>query len=49
MAYNFKTKRGKVYEVYTQEGEAYLQSQAVKRTENEEWYGLSNKYTTLLS
>lgn len=46
MAYNFKTKRGKVYEVYTQEGEAYLQSQAVKRTENEEWYGLSNKYTT---
>jgi lipopolysaccharide assembly outer membrane protein LptD (OstA) len=46
MAYNFKTKRGKVYEVFTQEGEAYLQSQAVKRNENEEWYGLSNKYTT---
>lgn len=46
MAYNFKTKRGKVYEVFTQEGEAYLQSKAVKRNENEEWFGFKNKYTT---
>lgn len=46
MSYNFKSKRGKVYEVYTQEGEAYLQSKAVKRLENEDWFGLHNKYTT---
>lgn len=46
MAYNFKSKKGKVYEVYTQEGEAYLQSKSVKRNENEEWYGFKNKYTT---
>lgn len=46
MAYNFRSKRGKVYEVYTQEGDAYLQSEAVKRLENEDWFGLHNKYTT---
>src|SRR5690606_2061604 len=46
MTYNFRSKRGKVYDVYTQEGEAYLQSEAVKRLENEDWFGLHNKYTT---
>ena len=46
MAYNFRSKRGKVYDVYTQEGDSYLQSQAVKRLENEDWFGLHNKYTT---
>lgn len=46
MAYNFKTKRGKIFEVYTQEGEAYLQSNSVKKDEYDDWYGLNNKYTT---
>ncbi|HEY0261717.1 MAG TPA: putative LPS assembly protein LptD, partial [Chitinophagales bacterium] len=46
MAYNFRSKKGKVYEVYTQEGDSYLQSEAVKRLENEDWFGLHNKYTT---
>jgi hypothetical protein len=46
MAYNFKSKRGIVYEVFSQEGEAYLQSSKVKKDEFEDWYGLNNKYTT---
>ncbi|MFN8310550.1 MAG: putative LPS assembly protein LptD [Chitinophagales bacterium] len=46
MAYNFKSKRGKVYEVSTKEGEAYLHSEAVKRNEDESWYGYKTKYTT---
>lgn len=46
MAYNFKTKRGKVFDVITQEGEAYIHSEAVKRNEFEEWYSLRAKYTT---
>jgi hypothetical protein len=46
MAYNFKTKKGKIYEVVTKEGEAYLHSEEVKRNENEEWYGKGSEYTT---
>jgi len=46
MAYNFKTKRGKIFDVITQEGEAYIHSEAVKRNEFEEWYSLRAKYTT---
>ncbi|MFN8278557.1 MAG: putative LPS assembly protein LptD [Chitinophagales bacterium] len=46
MAYNFKTKQGKVYEVSTKEGEAYLHSVAVKRNEDESWFGYKTKYTT---
>lgn len=46
MAYNFKTKKGIVYEVVTQEGEAYIHSEKVKRNENNEWFGQGAKYTT---
>ncbi|HRN93293.1 MAG TPA: putative LPS assembly protein LptD [Chitinophagales bacterium] len=46
MAYNFKTKKGKIFDVVTQEGEAYIHSEAVKRNEFEEWYSLRAKYTT---
>jgi hypothetical protein len=46
MAYNFKTKRGKVFDVITQEGEAYIHSQAVKRNELDEWFSWKAKYTT---
>ncbi|MBL0310800.1 MAG: hypothetical protein IPP77_14340 [Bacteroidetes bacterium] len=46
MAYNFKTKRGKVYEVITKEGDAYIHSSEVKKNEFDEWYGLKSKYTT---
>lgn len=46
MAYNFKTKRGKVYEVITKEGDAYVHSSEVKKNEYDEWYGRKSKYTT---
>ncbi|HXH19052.1 MAG TPA: putative LPS assembly protein LptD [Chitinophagales bacterium] len=46
LAYNFKTTKGKVYQVMTQEGEGYIHSEAVKRQPNNEWYGYQGKYTT---
>jgi hypothetical protein len=46
MAYNFKSKKGKVYEVTTQEGEAFIHSEAVKRADENSWYGFHSKYTT---
>jgi len=46
MMYNFKNSRGKVFEVSTSEGDAYLHSEAVKRTEDLAWWGYKSKYTT---
>ena len=46
MRYNFKNQRGKVYEVSTSEGDAYLHSEAVKRADSTSWYGYKSKYTT---
>ncbi|MBP7389668.1 MAG: hypothetical protein KA841_04640, partial [Chitinophagales bacterium] len=46
MLYNFKTKKGKVYEVTTQEGDAFLHSAEIKKNEYDEWYGKSTMYTT---
>ncbi len=46
MKYNFKTKKGIVFEVLTQEGDAYIHSEVVKKNEFDEWYGQSSKYTT---
>lgn len=46
MAYNFKSKKGKVWEVVTQEGDAYIHSEQVKKNENDEWYGFNSKYTS---
>ncbi len=46
MKYNFKTKKGIVFEVLTKEGEAYIHSEVVKKNEFDEWYGQGTKYTT---
>ena len=46
MLYNFKNQRGKVFEVSTQEGEAYLHSEAVKKIDETSWFGYKSKYTT---
>jgi lipopolysaccharide assembly outer membrane protein LptD (OstA) len=46
IAYNFKSKKGKISQVLTQEGEGYIHSEYVKRYPNEVIYGLHNKYTT---
>lgn len=46
LKYNFKTKKGIVYEVVTVEGDARIISDMVKKNEYDEWYGQANKYTT---
>ncbi|MCW3124592.1 MAG: organic solvent tolerance protein OstA [Bacteroidetes bacterium] len=46
MRYNFKNQHGKVYEVSTNEGDAYLHSEAVKRADSTSWFGYKSKYTT---
>jgi lipopolysaccharide assembly outer membrane protein LptD (OstA) len=50
MSYNFKTQKGKIKKVTTQEGEGYLLSQDVKyirKGANQDiLYGYKNKYTT---
>ncbi len=46
MRYNFKNQHGKVYEVSTAEGDAYLHSEAVKRADSTSWFGYNSKYTT---
>lgn len=46
MRYNFKNQKGKVFEVSTSEGDAYLHSEAVKRTDESSWWGYKSKYTT---
>lgn len=44
--YNFKTKKGKITDVITQEGESYIHGQEVKRMATEEMYIKKGKYTT---
>ncbi|HLP20387.1 MAG TPA: putative LPS assembly protein LptD, partial [Chitinophagales bacterium] len=46
MKYNFKTKKGIVFEVLTKEGDAYIHANVVKKNEFDEWYGQSARYTT---
>ncbi|WP_106219045.1 putative LPS assembly protein LptD [Pontibacter ummariensis] len=46
IAYNYKTKRGRISEVVTQQGEGFIHSAIVKRNEENEFFGLHNKYTT---
>jgi hypothetical protein len=46
IAYNYKTKRGRISEVVTQQGEGYIHSEVVKKNEANEIFGLHNKYTT---
>jgi hypothetical protein len=46
IAYNYKTRRGRISEVVTQQGEGYIHSEVVKKNEQNEIFGLHNKYTT---
>ncbi|MBD1398407.1 hypothetical protein H9Q13_14645 [Pontibacter sp. JH31] len=46
IAYNYKTKKGRISEVVTQQGEGYIHSEVVKKNEQNEIFGLHNKYTT---
>ncbi len=44
--YNFKTKRARISEVVTQQGEGYLHSEAAFKNENNEILSVHNSYTT---
>lgn len=46
MAYNFKTKQGKIYDLMTQEGEGFLHTREAKKMESEEIYARRVQYTT---
>jgi hypothetical protein len=44
--YNFKTKKGKIAEVVTQQGEGYIHAEVVKKMPDNDTYGLHGRYTT---
>ncbi|AYA38682.1 LPS-assembly protein LptD [Hymenobacter oligotrophus] len=46
IAYNFKTRKGKISEAITQQGEGYIHADVVKKNELNEIYGLRGRYTT---
>ena len=46
MQYNFRTGQGRSEEILTQEGEAFISSEVVKKNPYDEWYGFRTRYTT---
>ncbi len=46
MIYNFKTRRARIVEVVTQQGDGYLQSTAAFKNEKNEILSVNNSYTT---
>ncbi len=46
MRYNFKTKRGYITDVITQQGEGYLTGGQTKKTEDDVYYIQNGRYTT---
>ncbi len=46
MKYNFKSKRGYITDVITQQGEGYLTGGQTKKMENDEYYIQNGRYTT---
>lgn len=46
MKYNFKSKKGKIYEAKTQEGDGYIHGENIKKTDDDILYIRNGKYTT---
>ncbi len=46
MSYNFKTKRGFIQDVITEQGEGFLTGGVAKKMENDEFYMKNGRYTT---
>jgi len=44
--YNFKTKKGKISEAVTNEGEGYIHAETIKKNALNEMYGRNGRYTT---
>ncbi|GAA4375734.1 putative LPS assembly protein LptD [Hymenobacter koreensis] len=46
IAYNIKTKRGRITDAVTQQGEGYVHAEVVKKNELNEIFGRNGRYTT---
>ncbi|OGX83641.1 putative LPS assembly protein LptD [Hymenobacter coccineus] len=46
IAYNFQSKRGKITETVTQQGEGYVSAQSIKKAANNDLFGVRGRYTT---
>ncbi|MFD1469187.1 putative LPS assembly protein LptD [Hymenobacter caeli] len=46
IAYNFQTKKGKIGDVVTRQGEGYVSAETIKKAPNNDLYGLRGRYTT---
>ncbi len=46
ITYNYQTKKGKILELITKEGEGYIHGDEIKKTPDDEMYGKHAKYTT---
>lgn len=46
IAYNYKTKKGRIAEVVTQQGEGYVHAEVIKKNQLDDFYGLHARYTT---
>lgn len=44
--YNFKTRKGKIAEAVTQQGEGFVHAEVIKKNEINEIYGRNGRYTT---
>ena len=46
LAYNFKSKKGKIYEMFTEEGEGFIHAGEAKKDEDDNLYAEKARYTT---
>ena len=46
IAYNFKTKKGKIGDVVTKQGEGFVNAEVIKKLPNNDFFGLRGRYTT---
>jgi lipopolysaccharide assembly outer membrane protein LptD (OstA) len=46
MEYNFKTKKGRISEVFTKQGEGYLHGETVKKNDKNEFFVRHGQFTT---
>ncbi len=46
MSYNFKTKKGFINNVYTQQGDGFLMGKSAKKDDNDVYYAQNARYTT---
>ena len=48
ITYNFKTKKGKIKDVITQQGDGFIHGRDIKRDSTNVYYVANGKYTTII-